>query len=215
MLTLIDPQLRLFTKRYSYKAVDPSTFVPAVSLSQTRPRQMGTLNIPFERSPKRAAESDNEYTRHNEGPNKKIHRAESPQIKGAAGRRLDQQKRAAAATRNESRDYRNNNQNNNNNFRDRDTYQQPQQSQPLKQSYSQPFYPTPQPPAIPDAVIFLLSILPPAYSYTATRFKPEEIVKLLMNVNLPSIMPGAGSNGSLTQITLSQYERWRTNCTRL
>jgi len=157
---------------------------------------MGTLNIPFERSPKRAAESDSEYTRHNEGPNKKIHRAESPQIKGAAGRRLDQQKRAAAATRNESRDYRNNQ--SNNNFRDRDAYQQPQQSQPPKQNYSQPFYPTPQPPAIPDAVIFLLSILPPAYSYTATRFKPEEIVKLLMNVNLPS----AGSNGSLTQITL-------------
>ena len=44
---------------------------------------------------------------------------------------------------------------------------------------------TPQPAALPRQVTYLLSILPNAASYNATRFDPALLVNLLSSVPLP------------------------------
>ncbi|KAL1953137.1 hypothetical protein VTO42DRAFT_3551 [Malbranchea cinnamomea] len=99
-----DPTLKHFAHRYSAPAFDPTAFQPVISPSQVKPKPAVAVeeapsqqNSPAPRymspathSPKRAfptEEFDDDYHR----PRKFI-RAESP-LKGAAGRRLDQQKR--------------------------------------------------------------------------------------------------------------------------
>lgn len=101
-----DPTLRQFSHRYATQVFDPTAFQPIVSPSQTRLKSAfpyehftgpSRQNSPAPRymsppthSPKRPFPSDDfddDYHR----PRKFV-RAESP-LKGAAGRRLDQQKR--------------------------------------------------------------------------------------------------------------------------
>ena len=48
---------------------------------------------------------------------------------------------------------------------------------------------------IPDAVMFLLGIIPGAQSYNAVRFKPEAIVSLLRDVQLPGQVPQGALGG--------------------
>ncbi|KAK6349858.1 mRNA 3'-end-processing protein rna14, variant 2 [Orbilia brochopaga] len=166
-----DPQLKLFQGRHSYKILNPSSFSPVVSPTQIRPKGSGSrppASAP-ERSPKRQADdSDGDVTK-NERP-RKIARGESP-IKGAAGRRLmDQQKRAAAAAAAN---------------RDQETRQT--QSHHTKQASMSAQQPPPS--SLPDSIMFLLSILPPGHAYRSARFSPDEIYRLLLNLNIPAPPP--------------------------
>lgn len=99
-------------------------------------------------SPKRpyGEDSDTESTRP-----RKLVRGESP-LKGAAGRRLDQQRRA-------------------------------QGSSGITQQWQ-----TSAPPTfvIPRDITFLLSIMPRAETYTATRFNPEAMVSLINTTQIPA-----------------------------
>ena len=157
-----DPQLQRFSQRFSTPGFDPTAVRPIISpATQTRPKVLPSIeppsvqNTPPTRfvqainSPKRTLmddPSDSEASRP-----RKLARADSP-LKGAAGRRLDQQKRA----------------------------QRSQEAQAGMPWGSQ------NPPApLPRDVMFLLSIIPRAETYTASRFKPEGIVRLLQETTIP------------------------------
>ncbi|SLM36528.1 cfia complex component [Lasallia pustulata] len=161
-----DPMLTLFSRRFLQQGFDPTAIRPIISpATQARPRAIPSIetppsaqNTPPSRfapptnSPKRPMpfeEPDPEATRP-----RKLARGESP-LKGAAGRRLDQQKR-------------------NRQPNDLSQYDGLAQSQ------------LPPPPLLPRDVLFLLSIIPKAETYHATRFKPEEMVRLIRETGIPS-----------------------------
>ncbi|KAH0563131.1 hypothetical protein GP486_002300 [Trichoglossum hirsutum] len=165
-----DPQLTRFSHRYSTLGFDPTAVRPIISPAmQMRPKGMPVAaheaeqstppirSVHITNSPKRTLpgdESDNELTR----PRKLI-RGESP-LKGAAGRRLDQQKRNRLRI---------------------------DGSEGQSSSAWQSQYPASTPsPAVPRDVLFLLSIIPKAETYHATRFKAEEMVRLLRETNIPA-----------------------------
>ena len=165
-----DPMLMHFARRFTTQGFDPTAIRPIISpATQARPKTLPSIETPesaqksppsryiqTSNSPKRpfqADESDNELTRP-----RKLHRGESP-LKGAAGRRLDQQKR----------------------------HLQPNNTpQNQGQHHQQQTLP---PPLLPRDVLFLLSIIPKAETYHATRFRPEQMVRLLRETNIPSTVP--------------------------
>lgn len=114
---------------------------------QVRPESPRPTYLQANNSPKRpfgGEDSDGESNR----PRKLI-RGESP-LKGAAGRRLDQQKRL----------------------------QQNQGTTSWQSNGPAPF-------TIPRDITFLLSIIPRAETYTASRFNPEAMARLLSQTHVP------------------------------
>lgn len=98
-----DPTLKHFIHRYASPTFDPTAMRPIISPSQTRPKLLPSIEGPPSHqssppsqylnvfnSPKRPFPSD-DFDDDINRP-KKVARGESP-LKGAAGRRLDQQKR--------------------------------------------------------------------------------------------------------------------------
>lgn len=196
-----DPKLSHFSRRFAGSGFDPTALRPIISpATQTRPKA-GTAPAPIEAtnnmtssqrspprptadrapSPKRYLPSDeSEYE--NNRP-RKIARGESP-LKGAAGRRLDQQKRT-----------------------------QQQQHHPHHQGRQGHAGPSmgggmqhPLPPVpLPNKVAFLLSIIPRAETFPPVpRFKPQEVVRLLRDLNLPSGNQGPSrSRGPPPQQTMA------------
>lgn len=160
-----DPTLWSFSQRFTHEGFDPTAIRLIISPStQARPRMMPSIEAvsapnspPYQlaqpaNSPKRPLpfeEVDAEALRP-----RKFARGESP-LKGAAGRRLDQQKRSRLPNEIVQHEGQNN------------TYMLP-------------------PPMLPREVLFLLSIIPKASTYHATRFKPEEMVKLIRDTHIPS-----------------------------
>lgn len=163
-----DPSLKQFAHRHSTSAFDPTAVRLVVSPSQTKPKaaqgadEGPSQDSPSPRyidaaanSPKRplpTEEFDEDYSR----PRKHI-RAESP-LKGAAGRRLDQQKR---------------------------THQVNGGGPSGPQAHFKPQAP-PVPPPLPRDVMFLLSIIPKPSYYDAPKFSAEKVVNLLRRVEIPS-----------------------------
>ena len=159
-----DPSLTLFSSRYVDQSFDPTSIRPVVSASQMRARplpsiettgpdidqviQQATQGAQNVISPKRPLALDDSDTEN--GRAQKFQRAASP-LKGAAGRKLDQQKRSQLPV-------------------DPPLFPPPQ--------HVGPPHPLPPPP-LPRDVTFLLSIIPGADKYTATRFKPSELVSVL------------------------------------
>lgn len=170
-----DPLLRLFSQRFTNQGFDPTAVRPIISPdTQTRPKapppdQTPPANhrsppsfLPNTNSPKRALpleDSDNDG-----GRPRKLIRGASP-LKGAAGRRLDQQKRN----------------------------QPPPPAAPFD-SYPPP--PVSQSPSLPRDILFLLSVIPKAETYHATKFKPEELVRLLRETHIPSSTAQLGPSPS-------------------
>ncbi|EPS44637.1 hypothetical protein H072_1418 [Dactylellina haptotyla CBS 200.50] len=198
----LDPQLKLFQGRHSYKVLNPSSFSPVVSPTQIRPKG-SVIRPPValpERSPKRQADDSDGDVSKNERP-RKIPRGESP-IKGAAGRRLmDQQKRAAAAAA-ASRE------------------QESRQTHHAKHS-SMSGQQVSQQPTLPDSIMYLLTMLPSAHSYRSVRFSPEEIFKLLLSLNIPAPPPNQTNGVSyfssapfyslLQTISINQHKMFSEN----
>ena len=164
-----DPTLAVFSSRFAEKDFDPTAIRPIVSpATQTRPKTLPIIasevpvpDSPPRRldpsfiSPKRAhplEDSDNEGSR----PQKLARTArEVSPLKGAAGRRLDQQKRS-----------------------------RPPQEMP--QFVNNPMPVPPPPPPLPRDVMFLLSIIPKAESYHATKFSAEALVRLIRETHIPT-----------------------------
>ncbi|KAL9106940.1 MAG: hypothetical protein Q9227_008063, partial [Pyrenula ochraceoflavens] len=160
-----DPELKLFSTRFSSHYFDPTAVHIIVSPQQTIPRSAIIPSIEQEsasdvesrksnlfdgsvtNSPKRPLPDDLDDEMRN-GP-RKFARGESP-LKGAAGRRLD------AQTRN------------------RNVNSGQGGLQPLP------------PPPLPSHISFLLSIIPNASKYADVRFDAAEMVKLLKDVRLPT-----------------------------
>ena len=157
-----DPALRLFSHRFIDQGFDPTAVRPIISPSQSRPKVIPSIETtsPVEpppqlqrvNSPKRPLPTDD--TENDLPRPRKIARGESP-LKGAAGRRLDQQKRSQQPS-------------------DSPAMSQPPVSHPLP------------PPPLPRDIMFLLSIIPKAETYHATKFKPAEVVRLIRETNVPN-----------------------------
>lgn len=160
-----DPLLALFTRRYTNNGFNPTSFRPIVSPNtQSRPKtypsnqQHSIANhtppkvVQTTTSPKRALPPDDSDTDGGRPP--KLARIKSPLV-GAAGRRLEQQKR----------------------------HQPPQD---LSRHEGQSITQAPPPPDLPRDVLILLSMIPNADTYTVTKFKVDEIIKLIRETNLPS-----------------------------
>ncbi|KAK2873836.1 mRNA 3'-end-processing protein rna14 [Arthroderma sp. PD_2] len=164
-----DPTLKQFAHRFSAPSFDPTTFQPVLSPSQLKPRTISSLEEPSSRHSSPAIRHPTTTTHspkrsfpldeYGDEPNRprKFIRAESP-LKGAAGRR-DQQKR----------------------LQSNGSGGGPAVSR-VKQQQQQP----PSAGPLPRDVVYLLSIIPPASAYDATRFSPEMMVNLLRQVELPS-----------------------------
>ena len=183
-----DPSLTLFSRRFAQQGFDPTIIRPIISpATQTKPKTVPVITTEPEpvidspqqrideilKSPKRALPTEDE----DGSPRpRKIARPESP-LKGAAGRRLDQQKR---------------------------------NRQPETPQFSQPVPHPPPPPPLPRDVMFLLSIIPKAETYHATRFSAEQLVKLLRETNIPPSvaqppsLPGA--RGPQLNQPMQQYQ---------
>ncbi|KAL7271787.1 mRNA 3'-end-processing protein rna14 [Rhizina undulata] len=203
-----DPFRNRFSKRYSYKAVDPCSYIPVVSPAQQCRPKLITHNIPHQssdfpipptapsngriHSPKRPANDDLSDTSEQSRP-RKFQRGDSP-LKGAAGRRLDQQKRVQqnrdrVFSDRDGRD-RDGRDGRMGGYQYRDGQQQqqgPQGPQGLqRQAQGYQVQNQPPPPTLPDQVMYLLSILPGADKYQAVKFRPEAMVGLLGSVTLPT-----------------------------
>lgn len=163
-----DPMLAVFSRRFKNHDFDPTAIRPVISpATQTRAKTISNTqhppttngltpkNLPPS-SPKRSLAPD-DLDADGWRPHK-VARVESP-LKGAAGRRLDQQKR-----------------------------QQPTQEQVRleNQQVSQ----NSAAPSLPRDILFLLSIIPSADTYSMAKFKPEAMIKLIRETNLPNSVSG-------------------------
>ena len=162
-----DPALALFAKRFQEQGFDPTVIRPIISpATQSRPKAIPTieteappqsppnqLNTNVD-SPKRPLPLDDSDT---EGRPQKLARTvrDVSPLKGAAGRRLDQQKRS------------------------RQPLDMPQFSQHQMQG-------PPPPPPLPRDVTFLLSIIPKAETYHATKFDAASMVRLIRETTIPT-----------------------------
>ncbi|CAG8972390.1 hypothetical protein HYALB_00007143 [Hymenoscyphus albidus] len=119
----------------------PAFAQPPVQENSPRPQYLQTTNSPKRPFPVDDFEDMNR-------PQKMLRRGESP-LKGAAGRRLNQQKQ-------------------------------------LQQTQGTPTWQSNAPPvAVPRDITFLLSIIPRADLYTATKFNAESMVRLLSQTHVP------------------------------
>lgn len=169
-----DPTLAKFSNRFVEQGFDPTVMRPIVSpATQTKPKAIPSIendrvvqgsppnrfkpDIPSPKRPLALEDSDNEGGR----PQKlaRTTRDVSP-LKGAAGRRLDQQKR---------------------------NRQQPEM--PIfNNTNDHPMPIPPPPPPLPRDVMFLLSIIPKADTYHATKFSAESLVRLIRETHIPPSM---------------------------
>ncbi|CZS92531.1 related to mRNA 3'-end-processing protein rna-14 [Rhynchosporium graminicola] len=166
-----DPKLSQFAARYSTEGFEPTCIRLVISpATQTRPKgvmqsiEQPQLVMQVSPRPQYAQEASRsprpQYIQTTNSPKRpfpvedndselnrprKLARGESP-LKGAAGRRLDQQKRLQQGT---------------------------------PSSWNAP------PFVVPRDITFLLSIIPRADLYSATKFKPDALVRLLQNAIVP------------------------------
>ena len=177
-----DPNLVLFSNRFVEGNFDPTVIRPIISPAvQTKSKITPSIenheslmeksparlngNVASPKRPFPLEDSDNESVR----PSKlaRTTRDVSP-LKGAAGRRLDQQKRNRP-------------------------------SQEVPQFNNNPVPVPPLPPPLPRDVMFLLSIIPKAETYHATKFSAEALVKLIRETNIPThisqLPPPPGARG--------------------
>ena len=165
-----DPTLAIFSSRFASKTFDPIAFRPIISpATQARPKSTGAPLSPtaqqaavnnalalMSNSPKRPAPFDDSDT-DGERP-RKLARGESP-LKGAAGRRVNQQKGPLGHRHADS-------------------------AQPNTFSLPQP-PPPPPPPSLPRDVLFLLGIIPRPDTYKITKFNPSKMVELFRDTEIP------------------------------
>ena len=183
-----DPALILFSRRFTQQGFDPTFIRPIISpATQAKPKTIPNIKAETEGVPDSPQQRINEIINSPKRPlptddgddsprPRKLARPESP-LKGAAGRRLDQQKR---------------------------------NRQPEMPQFNQPV-PHPPPPApLPRDVMFLLSIIPKAETYHATKFSAEQLVKLLRETTIPTSMaqapPIPGARGPSQNQPIPPYQ---------
>lgn len=171
-----DPLLRLFSQRFTNQGFDPTAVRPIISPdTQTRSKVSAPDQTPpaHHRSPPPFLPTTNSPKRpmpledsDNDGGRPRKIIRGASPLKGAAGRRLDQHKRNQQLPQ----------------AAPFDNYQPP----PASQSGG----------GIPRDILFLLSIIPKAETYHATKFKPEELVRLLRDTHIPSSIAQLGQSSS-------------------
>ncbi|KAI9830215.1 MAG: mRNA 3'-end-processing protein rna14 [Phylliscum demangeonii] len=195
-----DPTLSQFGRRFARPGFDPTAVRLIISPgTQTRARvipsiegpstaQDSPINRPLElananananaNSPKRRLGTDD--LDYDSSRPRKMARGDSP-VRGAAGRRMDHQKRPQQQPPHQPP------------HPGQHSNQHPHQHSnphphPPPGSYNHALPPPPPPPpSLPREILFLLSIIPRAHTYyPATHFRPESMVRLLRDVQLPS-----------------------------
>lgn len=169
-----DPKLSQFARRFTSNGFDPIAVRPIISpATQTRPKILPSIEEPATTvySPPRRVVPENVYSPKRNYPGdesdpelnrvRKQVRADSP-LKGAAGRRLDQQKRTQKMGQGHT-------------------------AQGQTSAYGRAPSPLPR-----DVMFLLSIIPRAETYYPAPRFNPEEMVRLIRETNLPSQLPSQG-----------------------
>ncbi|PLB52918.1 putative mRNA 3'-end-processing protein rna14 [Aspergillus steynii IBT 23096] len=170
-----DPTLDQFSHRYSTPTFDPTGVRPIISPSQTRP--------------KAAFPTEQVMSRHGTP----VAKYPDPSVTNSPKRSLDDfdddMNRPRKFVRAESPLK----------TAQRRQLDQQKRTQPTVSSQSGSQFRTQGSPAsLPREIVYLLSIIPPASSYTAGRFSPEKLVDLIRRIDMPS---------SISQIPLPQPVR--------
>ena len=171
-----DPSLALFSKRFVDSTFDPTAIRPIISpAKQTKPKSAPAIDPSILAAQNATLQAVNQSTASPKRPlplddsepevdrPRKIIRAESP-MKPTPIPQLPQQPVQLNA-------------------------QQPahQQPHPTPLPYNRP--PMPQsylPPPLPRDVTMLLSMIPKAETYHATKFEPSQLVRLIRETNIPT-----------------------------
>jgi hypothetical protein len=160
-----DPLLRLFSQRFTNQGFDPTAVRPIISPgTQARPKIS-----PDDRTPPTAHRSPPGQFQNTNSPKRALP-LEDSDTDGARPRKFI---RGASPLKGAA-------------GRRLDQHKRNQQPLPATQFDSHPPPPVSHPPALPRDVLFLLSVIPKAETYHATKFKPEELVRLLRETNIPS-----------------------------
>ncbi|KAL2831054.1 hypothetical protein BDW59DRAFT_140304 [Aspergillus cavernicola] len=170
-----DPALEQFAHRFSSPSFDPTSFRPIISPSQTRP--------------KTAYPGDQVTSRHGTPTS----RYQEPSVTHSPKRPLedfdDDVSRPRKFVRGESPLKTTQRRQLDQQKRPQPTLQAPTSSQYRSQG---------SPAPLPRDIVYLLSVIPAASTYTAGRFSPEKMVDLIRRLDMP---------GSISQIPLPQSAR--------
>lgn len=170
-----DPTLEQFSHRYSTPAFDPTAVRPILSPSQTRPKASFSREQPESRygtpTPKYLdVPSTN-------SPKRALEEFDDDMSRPRKFVRAESPLKTVQARRLEQ--------------------QKRSQLNGSGQTGTQ-FRPQASPAPLPRDIVYLLSIIPPASTYTAGRFSPEKLVDLIRRIDIPS---------SVSQIPLPQPMR--------
>ncbi len=164
-----DPQLQHFAHRFTTSGFDPSAIRPIISpATQARPKARPSTEsmLPGPKSP------PNQNIQNTNSPKRPLPTDESeseanPPRKVARG---ESPLKGAAGRRLDQHKR----------TRDRNDVPEHQIQRPAQ---------APPAPPLPRDVLFLLSIIPKAETYHATKFKAEDMVRLLRDTNIPNQIP--------------------------
>jgi len=156
-----DPALSIFSKRFDDQGFDPTAIRPIISPSQTRPKAITGIeaSVPVEQAQPLQAKNS---------PKRPLPLDESDNEIGRPRKlaRGESPLKGAAGRRQD-------------------------QLKRTQQPHVPPHFDHPMalpPPPLPANVMFLLSIIPRPDTYHATKFKPEELVRLIQKTNIPTNM---------------------------
>ena len=162
-----DPKISSFSQRYVHETFDPTAIRPLVSpTTQTRPRARSSIEGPPSRQPTPPAIQVTSNT----GSPKRPPPSDEPEPDTVRPRKLPRGESplAGAAGR-----------------RLKQSRLQ-MDSTPLQGAGATSFAAAP-PPVVPGHVNLLLSMIPPASAYHALQFRPDAMVRLLRDTQLPAL----------------------------
>ena len=160
-----DPLLRLFSQRLVYKGVDQTAVRPIISPGT----QNGPKTSTHGYTPPAHHRSPPGFLANTNSPKRPLPLDDSDND-GPRPRKLT---RGASPLKGAA-------------GRRLDQHKRNQQPLQVPQFESHPPPSVPQLPALPRDVLFLLSVIPKSETYHATKFKPEELVRLLRETHIPS-----------------------------
>ncbi|KAI9738217.1 MAG: mRNA 3'-end-processing protein rna14 [Cirrosporium novae-zelandiae] len=161
-----DLKLAHFSRRFTVQDFDPTSIRPIISRTQSKPR----AELPIEQRQSPAPNSPlPKFWQATNSPKRPLNADESDSESGRPRKlvRGDSPMRSAPPVR-------------------QNQQRRPQQVNGPSYTFTQPVMP---PPTLPREILNLLTIIPKASTYHATKFVPEKMLDLLRRTNLPATPP--------------------------
>lgn len=160
-----DPLLRIFSQRFTNQGFDPTAVRPIIS-PETQTRSKAS---PHDQTPPANQRSPPGFLQTTNSPKRPLPLEDSDNDGGRPRKLI----RGASPLKGAA-------------GRRLDQHKRNQQPLQAAQFDNYPPPPVSQSPGLPRDILFLLSVIPKAETYHATKFKPEELVRLLRETHIPS-----------------------------